>query len=127
LRGAFTRLVHAPHHTPTGDLRADLIAELTAFRTALDEHRLDRALAVLVDLTATVPGTADVRDQVVAEGEHVLRRLLEPLPVGPEREAAVLMLSGAVLQSTLLHGRLPGDDIIAASVDLVLRAVASRS
>lgn len=122
LRGAFTRLVHAPHHDPTGDLRADLVAELTAFRTALDEHRLDRALAALVELTTFVPGMADLRDELVTEGERVLRGMLEPVLQGAEREAAVLMLSGAVLHSAFLHGRYPDDDTIAASVDLVLRA-----
>lgn len=122
LRGAFTRLVHAPHHDPTGDVRADLVAELLAFRTALDEHRLDRALAALVELTAFVPGMAGVRDELVTEGERVLRGLLEPVLHGTEREAAVLMLSGAVLYPAFLHGRLPDDDAIAASVDLVLRA-----
>ena len=55
LQEAFTHLADMPHHTPTGDLRFDLIAELTAFRTAMAEHRLDRALAVLIDLTAFSP------------------------------------------------------------------------
>lgn len=121
LRGAFTRLVHAPHHVPTGHLRTDLIGELTAFRTALEEHHLDRALAALADLTAFVPGMAEVRDELVAAGEQVIRGLLEPLLREPEREAAVRMLSGAVLYSALLHGRSPDDDTIAASVDLILR------
>ncbi len=126
LRGAFTRLVHAPHHAPTGDLRADLVAELTAFRAALGEHGLARALAALVDLTAFVPEMAGVRDEIVTEGESVLRGLLEPVLQGPEREAAVLMLSGAVLHATFLHGRLPDDDTIAATVDLVLRGLPER-
>jgi AcrR family transcriptional regulator len=122
LRDAFTRLAQAPHHTPTGDLRADLVAELTAFRTAMEEHRLHRALAALVDLTPTVPGLAEVRDVVVTEGEQVLRGLLEPVFEGAEREAAVRMLAGGVLYGALLHGRLPDDDAIAASVDAVLRS-----
>lgn len=126
LRGAFTRLVHSPHHEPAGDLRADLVAELVAFRTALDEHGLDRALAALVDLIGSVPGMAEVRDEIVAEGERVLRRMLEPVLEGAEREAAVLMLSGAVLHSVFLHGRVPDDATIAASVDLVLRGRAAR-
>lgn len=124
LRGAFTRLVHGPHHTPTGDLRADLVAELTAFRVALDEHRLDRALAALVEVTTFAPEIADIRDEVVREGERVVRHLLGTVAEGPELEAAVLMLSGSVLYSTLLHGRTPTDDTIAAAVDLVLRSLA---
>jgi hypothetical protein len=65
---------------------------------------------------------ADLRDELVTEGERVLRAMLEPVLQGSEREAAVLMLSGAVLHSAFLHGRFPDDDTIAASVDLVLRA-----
>ena len=124
LRGAFTRLAHAPHHTPTGELRADLIAELTAFRTALEEHHLARALAALVDVTTFAPELADLRAGIVADGEQVVRRLLEPVFHGPEWEAAVRMLSGAVLYSVFLHGQPPDDDAIAASVDLTLRGVA---
>lgn len=124
LLGAFTRLVHAPHHVPVGDLRADLIGELTAFRTALDEFHLARALTALVDLTGFVPGTTDLRDEFVAAGEQVVRGLLEPRLHGPELEAGVRMLSGSVLYSTLLHGRTPDDAEIAASVDLLLRAIA---
>lgn len=123
LRGAFTRLVRAPHHVPTGDLRADLVAELTAFRTALVHHHLAPALSALADLTAHVPGMAEVRDQLVVEGEQVIRALLHPVLCGAEREAAVRMLSGAVLYSVFLHGRAPDDDLIAASVDLTLRGL----
>jgi hypothetical protein len=36
------------------------------------------------------------------------------------------MLSGAILNSALMHGRLPSDELIAAAVDLVLRAGPSR-
>ena len=33
------------------------------------------------------------------------------------------MLCGAVLHSALMHGRRPDDDVIAASVDLLLRGL----
>lgn len=122
LLGAFSRLDHAPHSVPVGDLRADLVAELTAFRTALEKHHLARALSALVELTSFVPGAAEVRDEIVALGERVVRELLEPVLPDREREAAVRMLCGAVLYSTHLHGRLPDDDTIAATVDLVLGA-----
>ena len=35
------------------------------------------------------------------------------------------MLCGAVLYSALLHGRPPGDDVIGASVDIVLRGLSA--
>jgi AcrR family transcriptional regulator len=120
--GAFTRLGEFEHRAPTGDLRADLVAEVTLFRVAMQEHRLDRALAALADLAGSVPELAAVRDRLVAEGEEVLRGLLAQALAGAELEAATLMLSGAVLHSALMHGRLPPDEVIAAAVELVLRA-----
>jgi AcrR family transcriptional regulator len=122
VRAAFTRMEDAEHHTPTGDLRADLIGELTMFRFGMQRHRLDRALVVLADLAASTPELADLRDTLVTDGERVLRQLLGTVLRGAEMEAATLMLSGAILNSALMHGRLPADDVIAAAVELVLRA-----
>lgn len=123
LRLAFARLEDMPHHVPTGDLRTDLVEEVTTFRTGMEQHRLERALCVLADLAATHPDMDAVRNRLVTDGENVVRRLLAPMLQGSELEAATLMLCGAVLHSALMHGRLPGDDVIAAAVDLVLRAV----
>jgi len=123
LQEAFTHFADMPHHTPTGDLRFDLIAELTAFRTAMAEHRLDRALAVLIDLTAFSPEMRAVRDKMVRDGEQVIRGMLATVLHGTELESAALMLSGAILHSALMHGRPPADDVIAAAVDLTLRGV----
>lgn len=120
LQGAFSRLAEMPHATSTGELRADLLAELVAYRDGMAEHRLDRALAVLIDLTASKPEMAPVRDRIVADGEGYVRRLLEPV-LPPERlEAATLLLCGAVLQAALLHGTPPSDALLAATVDVVL-------
>lgn len=121
LRDAFGRLGDLAHHEPTGDLRTDLVEEVTTFRTAMERHRLDRALCVLVDLAAGHPELVGVRDRLVTDGEQVVRRLLAPLLPDPELDAATLMLCGAVLHSALMHGRLPTDDTIATAVDLVLR------
>lgn len=117
---AFTRLAEVPHHTPTGDLRTDLIKEVTTFRSAMVEHRLDRALAVLVDHTASVAELVEVRNKLVADGERIVRKLLEPVLHGAELEAATLMLCGAVLHAALMHGQPPGDDVIESIVDLTL-------
>lgn len=117
---AFTRLAEVPHHTPTGDLRTDLIKEMITLRSTMVEHRLDRALAVLVDHTASVPELVGVRDKLVSDGERIVRKLLEPVLRGTELEAATLMLCGAVLHAALMHGQPPGDDVIESMVDLTL-------
>lgn len=124
LHGALSRLADMPHATSTGDLRTDLVAELIAYRDGMAEHRLDRALAVLIDLAASQPEMAPVRDRIVADGEGYVRRLLGPV-LPPERvEATTLLLCGAVLQAALLHGEPPSDEMIKLTVDLVLRGVA---
>ena len=123
---AFSYRPSGEHSVPTGDLRADLIAELTMFRQGMERQRLDRALAALAALTTSVPELAAVRDKLVAEGERVLLQLLAPAAQGPELEAAMRMLSGSVVQSALLHGQLPSDEVIAATVDLLLRGLDAR-
>jgi hypothetical protein len=90
------------------------------FRLGMERQRLDRALAALAALTTSIPELADVRDTLVAEGERVLLQLLTPVATGAELEAAMRMLSGSILQSALLHGRLPSDEVIATTVDLLL-------
>lgn len=120
---AFACHPSAEHHVPTGDLRADLIAGLTMFRRGMEHQRLDRALAALAALTTSTPELAGIRDRLVAEGERVLLQLLTPLAHGPELEAAMRMLSGSVLHNALMHGQLPTDQVIAATVDLMLRGL----
>lgn len=123
IRDAFTRFGDMPHHAPTGDLRTDLITELLCYREGMVEHQLDRALAVLSDLTHSVPELVAVRDKLVIDGERVVRDLLEPVLHGAELEAATLMLCGAMLQSALMHGQPPGVDVIEAAVDATLRGL----
>ena len=77
----------------------------------------------MAELAASHPELNDVRDEVVRNGEHVLRGLLAPRLHGPKLEAAILMLSGAILNAAMMHGRPPEDDVIAAAVDIVLAAV----
>src|SRR5689334_23301133 len=73
LADAFSRLGNLPHHTPTGDVRADLVQELVMFRYGMQRLRLDRALAELAGLVASMPQLAVVRDQMVTDGERVVR------------------------------------------------------
>lgn len=121
LREALQGVGEVEHHRPTGDLRGDLIAEVSVYRREMERNRLDRALVVLVGLIETMPELLPVRDKLVADGERLLRELLEPHLAGDDLEAATLMLVGAVLQSALLHGVYPSDQVIGASVDMVMR------
>ncbi len=122
VRDAFERFGAMPHAEPVGTLRADLLTELRSFKTAMIDHRLDRALAVLAERAPTVPELAPVLAAFVADGERPLRERLGPLLPPAQREAAVLMLCGAVVHGRLLHGRAPDDDVLEAAVDAVPRA-----
>jgi hypothetical protein len=91
------------------------------FRTEMERHGLDRALAVLAAVTAFTPELGEVRDQLITDGERVMRDLLSSAFQGVELDATVLMLTGTVINSAVVHGQLPSDALIAAAVDLVLR------
>jgi AcrR family transcriptional regulator len=123
IRDAFMQLRAMPHHVPTGDLRTDLIEEVTTFRTGMEEQRLDRALAVLVNLSDSDTELDEVRDKLVTDGERIVRELLAPYLQGTELEAATLMLCGAILHGAMMHGVPPVGEVIASAVDLTLRAI----
>ncbi len=120
LQDALARVGEVQHHSPTGDLRTDLIEEVKVYRREMELNQLDRALVALVGLLPSTPALAGVRDTLVRDGERVLREMLAAHLSGPELDAAALMLVGGVLQSALMHGALPDDEVIAAAVDLVL-------
>ena len=109
------------HHEPTGDIRADLIGELTTFRQAVLDLHLDRVLAAMAQW-ATVDTMQRIRTEINAEGQRPIRTILERAFRGAELEAAISMLSGVVACPSLMFGTVPDDDVIAAAVDLVLRA-----
>lgn len=123
VRDAFASFGQMPHHESTGDLRGDLIGELTSFRSAMIEHRLDRALAVLAERAGPVPELTEVRDAFVEEGERPMRRALETVLTGPRLDAVTAMLCGAVVHPVLLHGHSPTDEELEVVVDVILRGL----
>lgn len=123
VRDALAHFGQMPHHVPTGDLRADLVAELVSFRSAMVERRLDRAMTVLVELAATVPELAEACDRFVADGERVMRGILAPYAEGDVLEAATVLLCGAVVHTSMLHREHVTDGVIEAAVDLVVRGL----
>ncbi|WP_336923516.1 TetR/AcrR family transcriptional regulator [Aquipuribacter sp. SD81] len=126
VRDAFADFGDMPHHTPTGDVRGDLVGELTSFRTAMRERRLDRALAVLAERAGPVPELVDVRARFVEEGERPLREVLAgALPDGLVAPVSA-MLCGLVVHSVLLRGEGPSDADVESAVDLVLAGAGVR-
>ena len=120
VRDAFAAFGGMPHHEPTGDLRADLVGELASFRSAMVEHRLDRALVVLAERAGPVPDLVQVRDAFVEDGERPMRRLLVHVLDEPALGAVTAMLCGAVVHPVLLRGHVPSDDELQIVVDVVM-------
>lgn len=123
LHAALSLIVDVDHASVTGEPRADLIGQMSGFRSMIQERGTDRALGALADLGAGTPELADLRDRVAAEGERVMREVLAGITGDDELEAVALMLNGAVLYAAMLHGRPPDDDTIARIVDIVLRGL----
>lgn len=117
---ALDALGEMPHLEPTGELRTDLIAELTVFRRAVDELRLDQVLAVMAQW-ASADEMAQLRDRINTDGQAPLRAMLtRAIGGGDQLEAAVSMLTGVVACPSLMFGTAPSDAVIEAAVDLVL-------
>lgn len=110
-----------PHHERSGDLRADIVGELTLFRTAVRELRLDRILVAMAQW-ASVEEMGRIRTRINSDGQKLLRAMLSDSLQGATLEAAVSMLTGVVACPALMYGTLPDDDVIAAAVDIVLAA-----
>ncbi len=110
-----------PHHDRTDDLRADLIAELVLFRTAIRDAGLDRVLLAMAQ-AASADQMARIRADFNRRGQRFVRARLAEVFRGARLEAAVSMISGVVACPTIMFGELPDDDVIAAAVDIVLTA-----
>jgi AcrR family transcriptional regulator len=118
---ALDALGELPHHERSGDLRADIIGELQAFRGGITDMRLDRILTGMAQW-ASVEEMRVIRDKINNSGQGPLRKMLEEALSGAELEAAVSMLTGVVACPSIMFGTLPDDDVIAAAVDIVLRS-----
>jgi AcrR family transcriptional regulator len=123
---AIEALGEMPHHQRTGDLRADVIAELKVFRRGILDLRLDRVLASMA-LWASEEQMRLVRDKVNTDGQHQMYAMLGELFSGAALDAAVSMLTGVVACPSLMFGTLPDDEIIEAAVDIILNGAASPS
>ncbi|MBX7448556.1 TetR/AcrR family transcriptional regulator [Mycolicibacterium sp. 3033] len=119
LKIAVDAIGELPHTEPSGDLRADLIGELTSFRTAVVDLHLDKVLYAMAQW-ASIETMAEIRDSLNSEAQRPVRTMLETVFDGARLEAAISMLAGVVACPSLMFGTVPGDDVIEAAVDLVL-------
>jgi AcrR family transcriptional regulator len=122
---AVDALGELPHHERSGDLRADIIGELAAFRGGITEMRLDLILTGMAQW-ASVDEMREIRDRINNSGQGQMRAMLGEILDGAELEAALSMLTGVVACPSIMFGTLPDDDVIAAAVDIVLRSATHR-
>ncbi len=107
LIGEEARLVHT---APTGDLRADLIAELEAFRDAVTSSGLGRVMIAIGQQARDDAELADLNRSMRADGARVLEEIVTSgiargeLDIRVGANSAVAQLVGPVLFGYLFEG-----------------------
>jgi len=103
LRDLIGEEVRLLHTTPRGDLRADLIAEVEAFRAAVTTSGLGRMMIAIGQQARDDAELAELSSSVRADGSQVLREIIaegvqrEDLPADLDPDVAVAQLVGPVL------------------------------
>ena len=103
LRDLIREEARLSHITPTGDLRADLTAELEAFRVALTERGLGRVVIAIGQQARDDAELAELNRSMRVEGGRVLDEIVSAavvrgeLPVSIRGDVAVAQLVGALL------------------------------
>jgi AcrR family transcriptional regulator len=133
LRDLIGEEVRLLHTTPTGDLRADLIAELEAFRVAVTTSGLGRVMIAIGQQARDDAQLADLNSSIRVDGARVLNNILaagsarRELRPGLEPDAAVAQLVGPVLFRYLFQNDAELDaGFVASVVDLFLAGASSR-
>jgi AcrR family transcriptional regulator len=132
LRDLITDEVHLLHTVPTGDVRADLVAELEAFRVAITTTGLGRVMIAIGQQASDDGELAELSSAVRADGTRVLDEIITSAVARGELRAqldpdvAVAQLVGPVLFRYLFdsHDGIDGAFVVTV-VDLFLRGASS--
>lgn len=125
-RDALSEEVHVFHTAVTGDLRADLVAELLAIRHELAERGQGRVFATLIGQAQADPELRRLKEELVLEGSAGLRRIVTDaqaegrLHEGLDPEEAVALLAGPVTYMTFLAEEPISSRLIDQTVDGLL-------
>jgi AcrR family transcriptional regulator len=113
---------------PTGDLRADIIAELRELRSALTERGLKPLMLLITERATYDEEFRKVRQRLMQRGVGPMRALLRnAVSVGDLRanvnaDEMLSMLAGPIIYEIVMRERSFPDRRILALVDLVLAA-----
>ena len=124
VRASVTQICSATEHQqPTGDLRADLVRELTGFAGALSHGHLERVLGGVLERAGSDPAVDELRQQLYEEGTRSMEIILRAHLPSDAVEPCLLLLSGGVLVREAFQGRPADRAFIEGLVDRVLATV----
>ena len=133
LRDLISEEARLVHTTPSGDLRADLVAELEAFRAAVSSSALGRVMVAIGQQARDDAELADLNRAMRVDGARVVDEIVAAgvargeLPAGIDVDAAVARLVGPVLFEYLFEGEAKLDRAFVESVvDWFLAAASVR-
>lgn len=110
-RDAIAAQISLAHTAPTGDLRADLTAELTATRALLHDPVSERALRVVIERATVDPAFTEMKEALYRAGSRVLRSIVDEaksrgeLPQRLDTDLAIDQLAGPLMFRRLVAGR----------------------
>lgn len=132
LRAAFLHVGGFSHGEQCGELRADLISEMEAFRRVLIDEKLATSLVALADRASSSAAIAMIRDHFLGEGQSLLVELVgrgirsRALRHGLDVGSAADMLSGALVYRIAIMGEVVSTAYVEAIVDVFLRGTECR-
>ncbi|HEY1119426.1 MAG TPA: TetR/AcrR family transcriptional regulator [Acidimicrobiales bacterium] len=127
LRDLITEEVHPLHTVPTGDVRADLEAELEAFRVAITTTGLGRMMVAMGQQAGDDAELAELTAALRAHGVRVVDEIVTAavargdLRAHLDREVVAAQLVGPVLFRYLFGDGALDRAFVASVVDLFLR------
>ncbi|MGW5452483.1 TetR/AcrR family transcriptional regulator [Nocardia sp. NPDC003979] len=120
--------IEAVRPEPTGDLRADLLAVLSATRAMLHEPVMEQAMRVIIERAGVDPRFAEVKVSLHRSGTGAARAILAEaiaraeLPAGLDIELAVDQLHGPLFFRRLVAHRTFDLDYVRRVIDQFLRS-----
>lgn len=124
IRAGFGQLcVPQDHAPPTGDLRADLVRDLSDFAGDLTDGPLTRLVGGVLERAGTDPAVDELRQQLIDEGASGVAAVLHHHLDRSDAEAALSLLIGGVLYRVALEGKRLTKPAVSDLVDRVLASV----
>ncbi|MFC9896245.1 TetR/AcrR family transcriptional regulator [Nocardia sp. NPDC127579] len=132
VRAAVTLHITLAQSEPAGELRADLLTELTATHAMLHEPTTEQAMRVMIERAAVEPKFAELKQALYRSGTRAVRAILTAavdraeLPAALDIDLAVDQLHGPLFFRRLVAHRTFDLDYVRAVIDDFLRAHPTR-